>query len=356
MNENASETISAPAPAPEPTTPPPRKPLLTASRLIAALALLVALGVWLYTARQIHGLEAELARRLSAIETRSNESRVLAGQAQEAMRELLVKIGVLEQKLQESQDQQLALEALYQELARGRDEATLAEIEQLVYFASQQLQLSGNVKAALIALQNAESRLSRSDKPQFHRLRQVLARDIERLRASPAVDVTGLSLRLSELIDQVDELPLFPASPGSPAGTPAAAPASAQGGLAWWKRFAAEVWSDFTQLVRIQDTGRPELPLLPPEQAYYARENLKLRLLTARLALLHHDETGYRRDLKAAQEWLVRYFDSGDKRVKAAASLLRQLAESPVRVDLPDISASVAAVRDFRLAPERGTR
>ncbi|MEO1766629.1 uroporphyrinogen-III C-methyltransferase [Thiobacter aerophilum] len=341
-----------------PAAPPsvPRKHLITASRLLAALALATALGVWLYTTREIHALEAELARKLSAIETRSNESRVLASQAQESMRELLVKIGVLEQKLQESRDQQLALETLYQELARGRDEATLAEIEQLVYFASQQLQLSGNVKAALIALQNAESHLSRSDKPQFHRLRQVIARDVERLRTSPSVDVAGLSLRLSELTDTVDELPLFPAQPALASGKPSATAASSPSGLAWWKRFAAEVWSDLTQLVRIQDTGRAELPLLPPEQAYYARENLKLRLLMARLALAQHDEASYRRDLKAAQTWLARYFDTDDKRVKAAAGLLRQLAESPVRVDLPDISASVAAVRDFRLAAERGTR
>ena len=331
---------------------PPRRRLFTASRLLALLAILAALGVWLYTMRQVHSLEAELAKRLSEFDTRSSESRLLARQAQEAMRELTVRLGVLEQKLQESQDQQLALEALYQQLARGQDEATLAEIEQLIYFASQQLQLSGNVKAALIALQTAESRLSRADKPQFHNLRKAIAKDIDRLRASPAVDVTSLALRLDELIEAVDRLPLFPA----PAKTPAAGAKTQKVEEVWWKRIAAEAWSDFTQLIRIQDTGRMEVPLLPPEQAYYARENLKLRLITARLALFHHDEASYRRDLKAAQAWLARYFDTQDKEVRAAAALLRQLAESPVRVDVPDIATSLAAVRNFRLTQERGAR
>jgi len=356
MNENQTALPAPPAAANPPAAAPAAKhPLFTASRLLAIAALALVLGVWLLTYRQIGNLEAELAKRLSAFEARNNESRVLAGQAQEGMRELQVKIGVLEQKLTESQNQQLALEALYQELARGRDEASLAEIEQLVFAASQQLQLSGNVKAALIALQTAEGRLQRMDKPQFHNLRKVIAKDIERLRASPSVDATGISLRIDELIDQIDRLPLLPGQPTAQADTRAAAerrPAE----TAWWKRFAAEAWSDFTQLLRVQNTGKAELPLLPPEQAYYARENLKLRLLTARLALLAHDEASYRRDLKTSQEWLKRYFDETDKSVKATANVLQQLAGSPVRVDVPDISASLGAVRTFKLAPERSTR
>lgn len=353
MNENPTHLpIPSEAPAQREAAPGSKHPLFTTSRALAVAALVLVLGVWLLTYRQISNLEGELAKRLSAFETRNNESRVLAGQAEEGARELQVKIGVLEQKLAESQNQQLALEAMYQELARGRDETTLAEIEQLVYSASQQLQLAGNVKAALIALQTADSRLQRMDKPQFHALRKVIAKDIERLRASPAVDATGISLRLDELIERIDQLPLLPGKPG--AQVAAAEKRPVEGG--WWRRFASEAWGDFTQLLRVQNTGKAELPLLPPEQAYYARENLKLRLLTARLALLAHDEASYRSDLKAAQGWLKRYFDEQDKAVKNSANLLQQLASSPVRVDVPDISASLNAVRSFKLAPERSAR
>lgn len=353
MNENQSHLPVPSEGANQPAAAPASKhPLFTFSRLLAIAALASVLGVWLLTYRELNQLESQLAKRLSDFETRNNESRVLAGQAQENTRELQVKIGVLEQKLAESQNQQLALEAMYQELARGRDETTLAEIEQLVYSASQQLQLSGNVKAALIALQTADSRLQRMDKPQFNALRKVIAKDIERLRASPAVDTTGISLRIDELIERIDELPLLPGKPTAQAAAAAKQPVEG----AWWKRFASEAWGDFTQLLRVQNTEKAELPLLPPEQAYYARENLKLRLLTARLALLAHDEASYRSDLKAAQAWLKRYFDEQDKAVKNAATLLRQLTESPVRVDVPDISASLNAVRNFKLAPERSAK
>lgn len=347
-----SEPAAARGPGSQAGAPAAKHPLFTASRLLALAALVLALGVWLLTYRQISNLEGELARRLSAFEARNNESRVLAGQAEEGTRELQVKVGVLEQKLAESQNQQVALEAMYQELARGRDETTLAEIEQLVYSASQQLQLAGNVKAALIALQTVDSRLQRLDKPQFNALRKAVEKDIERLRASPAVDATGISLRIDELIERIDQLPLLP---GKSSAQVAAEVAKAPEG-SWWRRFAGEAWGDFTQLLRIQNMERNELPLLPPDQAYYARENLKLRLLTARLALLAHDEASYRSDLKAAQAWLARYFDGKDKLVKSSATLLQQLAGSPVRVDVPDISASLNAVRNFKLPPERSVR
>ena len=352
MSENDKALlVTTPPPTPTGSVQAGRHPFFTASRVLAAAALVLVLGVWLLTYRQLNNLENDLAKRLSTFESRNNESYMLARQAQEGARELQVKIGVLEQKLVESQNQQVALEAMYQELARSRDESSLAEIEQLVFSASQQLQVAGNVKAALIALQNADSRLQHMDKPQFHALRKAIGKDIELLRASPSVDVSGISLHIDEVIEEIDQLPLLP---GKPAAKTEVEPKAAE--TSWWKRFAGEVWGDFTALLRIQNTGKAELPLLPPEQAYYARENLKLRLLTARLALLSHDEANYRRDLKEAQSWLMRYFDGQDKAVKGASEVLQQLAASPVRVDVPDIKGSVTALRNFKLGPERSAR
>jgi uroporphyrin-3 C-methyltransferase len=352
MRENNTLPVSIEPAGPTEPLPKATHSWFSVSRLLAIAALALVLVVWMLTYRQLSSLEGEVAKRLAVFEARNNESQLLARQAQEGSRELQVKIGVLEQKLVESQNQQVALEAMYQELARGRDEASLAEIEQLVFSASQQLQVAGNVKAALLALQAAESRLQRMDKPQFLNLRKAITKDIERLRASPSVDMTGISLRIDEVIEGIDDLPLLPGKPGEKQ----AAEKQALEQSSWWRRFANEVWADFMTLLRIQNMEKAELPLLPPEQAYYARENLKLRLLTARMALLAHDEANYRRDLKAAQAWLKRYFDEKDKVVKSAVGVLQQLAGSPVRVDVPDISASVAAVRGFKLGPERSAR
>ena len=106
-------------------------------------------------------------RRLAETDVSSKESRNFATEATEAGRRVETKLNLLEAKLAESQSQQLALEALYQELTRNRDEVTLEEVEQLLLIANQQLQLASNVKAALIAMQEADARLQRIDRPQL---------------------------------------------------------------------------------------------------------------------------------------------------------------------------------------------
>lgn len=325
---------------------------LNASRALGVLAIVLTLAVALFSYRQAEKLKHDLAQRLSTFDSRSMESRTLAGQAQESSRELLVKIGVLEQKLADSQNQQIALEALYQELARGRDEAVVAEIEQLLLSASNELQLAANVKAALIALQAADARLVRLDRPQLFALRKAIGKDIERLRAAPFVDVPGLTLKLDGLIDLADSLPL---QPGNPV---AARPVAEKNTPAknWWQRFASEAWQDFTNLVRVQDTGRVEIPLLAPEQAYFARENVKLRLLSARLSLHAHDDKTFKTDLQTAHDWLRRYYDGQDRAVKAALQTLKQISTSQTRVDIPDITGSLQAVRSLKFAPERSSR
>ena len=322
------------------------------SLLLGIIAIALALTVWLLNYRQAVNLNQELAQRLSAFDSRSMESRTLAGQAQESSRELHVKIGVLEQKLAESQNQQIALEALYQELARGRDEAVVAEMEQLLVSASNELQLAANVRAALIALQSADARLMRLNRPQLFPLRKAIGKDIERLRAAPFVDVPGLTLKLDALIDLADTLPLLPGKPEATKPSAQKKPPPQN----WWQAFASEAWEDFTNLVRVQDTRKAELPLLAPEQAYFARENVKLRLLAARLSLLTHDDKTFKTDLKTAQDWIRRYYDEQDRAVKAALQTLQQLSASETRVDIPDITGSLQAVRSLKLMPERSGR
>ena len=326
-------------------------------RIVALALALVVLGavvvaLWLDTRGRIGATQDEIAKRLRDIEAESREARTLARQAQEALREVQAKLGALESRFAESQSQQVALEALYQELARNRDEWQLAEIEQVLAIAQQQLQLSGNVRAALLALQLAESRLSRADRPQFLPVRRALARDIERLKSLPALDVPGLSLGLDRLVAAVDSLPLAfderaDRSPSAKAVNPAPA---AEG---FFTRLGGEVWRELRQLVVVRKVESPEPPLVPPPQAYFLRENLKLRLLGARLALLSRNEAGYREDLRVAQAWIQRFFDARAKPSQNALAQLRQLSSASVSFEPPSITDSLEAVRGFKSRRER---
>jgi uncharacterized protein HemX len=107
------------------------------------------------------------------------------------------------------------------------------------------------------------------------------------------------------------------------------------------------------QLVVVRQMNAPEPPLLPPTQAYFLRENLRLRLLNARMSLLTRDEAGYREDLRAAQAWIRRYFDPRSKQTVDALAQLKGLAGASVSFEMPTISESLDAVRGYKSRRER---
>ena len=318
---------------------------------IAILALVLIAWHWLDTQRRTNSLERELGRRLASMETANKESRLISGEAQQGVREVLVKLGALENQVAESQNQQLALEALYQDLSRNRDEWALADIEQVLLIASQQLQLAGNVKAALIAMQTADTRLQRLNKPQFTSLRKLINQDIERLKAVPFVDTVGISLKLDAMMATVSQIPLsYEHEQSKVADRPSDKAVPQQTS---WQRFSSEAWAELKQLVQVRRIDKPEIPLLTPSQTYFLRENLRLRLLSARLGLLQHDEASYKADLKAASDWINQYFNEHDKTTRNLLTTLRQLSESPISIEVPDVTASLNAVRNYKLSRER---
>jgi uroporphyrin-3 C-methyltransferase len=322
--------------------------------IVALIALGLAGWQWVETRIRLADTQQEMARRLLDSDVVVSESRALSRQAQEQVAVLQGKLGELEGKVAESKSQQATLETLYQELARSREEWALAEVEQSVTLAAQQLQLAGNVQAAVLALQSADARLAGSERPQFIGLRKVLVRDLDRLRALPQVDLPGMNLHLESVISAVDTLPL--AVDGRPRETtkPAAlAIAPGADSLAFWQQLAAEFWVELRGLIRIQRFDRDEPALLAPQQVFFLRENLKLRLLNARLALLAHDQWTFRNELAQARVWVDRYFDGRDKSVQTAQESLKQLSATEINIELPNLNQSLSAIKNFKLGKER---
>lgn len=340
--------------------------LLQKPQNVAILALAILLALQTYsTHSRFNKLREDVARTLQKDNASNAETAQAVREIQEAAKELQVKVGVLENRQTEAQSQQAALEQMYQDISKNRDEWALSEIEQVLSTASQQLQLAGNVQGALIALQNADRSLSRSDKPQFITIRRAIARDIEKLKALPSVDQPGMALRLDNVISQIDNLPLLsdekPAEPIAPsrvnasavAGT-AAAPAERTLGQRMtetWRNWSHEMWDDIRQLIRVRTVDNPDALMLSPSESYFVRENLKLRLLNARLALLSRNEGTFRDDINSAQQQLVKYFDTKARSTQAAQALLRQVQANNVTIDVPDLSESLNAVRNYKSKP-----
>ncbi|MCC6611429.1 MAG: uroporphyrinogen-III C-methyltransferase [Burkholderiales bacterium] len=348
--DDPAPTAGAPAAAGAPSgaraaanTAPPRRGGV-AILWFAVIALAAALVLEWYDSRdRIATLRDDTAARVREAASDAREAVASVKEMRESLRELQARVGAAEARLAESRSREVALDAMYQELARGRDDWLLAETEQTVQIAAQQLQLARNVPAALAALQTVDARLARADRPEFAALRTAVAADIERLKNTPSVDIAGLTAKIDRLIEDAERLPLR--SEERPiAPRPRAAPESGP----WWERWMAAGWDEIKSLVRVERIDVADPRLLAPEHAYFLRENLKLRLLHARVALIQRNEATFRGDLKQAREWLTRYFDPRDKSVAAAQAAIAQLDEASLRVELPALADSLGAVRRLR--------
>ena len=360
VREPAGADVQTAAPTPPATTGDSESGRSPAAWWALLLALIAIGGagwaIWQARDTRVQSVELreELARRLSEGESIATEARGIVRQQQEVIASLQGKLGALESKVETTEGQAAALEALYQEFSRSREDGVVAEVEQAVALAAQQLQIAGNVEAALIALQEAEARLAIHDRGQLASLRRALARDIDELRLQPVLDVSGLSLRLERLLERADALPLafegqlpVDAAVGSEMG-----PAES-GGLAGWmagvwrftQALAADVWHEVRTLVRVERLDQDDPVLLAPAQNTFLRENLKIRLLTARLALLARDGRTYEADLAQAKAWVERFFDLREERVQVALNELKELQAVKVRYEPPDLSETFSALR-----------
>lgn len=347
-NAQADATGNPAARAP-PAVTPLAKPASRGWVAVVAIALAVAGGLaWLDMRNVADALRSEVTKRLVDEEAALAQAKARDSDQSGELREAGAKLALLETRMAELSAQQAALDALYQEIAPSRDDILLGEVEQTLLLASQQLALAGNVPAALTALQLADSRLAGTNRPQLLPLRRALGRDMERLRAVPAVDVPGIAVKLDRALATIDTLPLAQ-DERLPEPSPAPAPKDAPA----WLAFLRSTWSDMKALVRIEVSDRAAAPLLAPQQRYFLRENLRLRLLSARVALLSRDETSFRSDIAAANAWVKTYFDTRTKSVQALTATLTQLGTTVMPTDLPDVNESLTALRTIKASRER---
>jgi uroporphyrin-III C-methyltransferase len=356
MSTTVSDAVKNDAAAPpQPVSAAPRDARvrlgLRALWTVVIVAVLAAAYAWYDQERVTQSLRSDIAQRLTAADAAAAQARARASDLGNELRDAQARLALLDARVAEFQSQQAALEALYRDLAPSRDELALSEVEQILVLASQQLSLGGNVRAALAGLQVADNKLARLDRPQLGPLRRALAHDMDLLKAVPYVDVAGISIKLDQMIDAIDVLPLAkdervsaPAEPSVPARD------------APWLRFLEGVWNDLRSVIRIEVSDRPAAPLVTPEQSFFLRENLRLRLLSARLALLARDDRSFKADLLAARDWLKQYFDARNRQVQSALATLAQLSAIAMPGEMPDLAASLEAVRTLKAAGERAER
>jgi uroporphyrin-3 C-methyltransferase len=344
-------------PAPPPTAPLPGRWIAIGAVLLAALATAAAVLAW-NTQQRVKALESELVRRQQDTGVQATEARTVAREAQETAREAAAKMALLEARVAETTMQRSQLEELIQSLARSRDENVLADVDAAIRVAMQQTAITGSAEPLVLTLKQADERLARYNQPRLERVRRAVAQDLERTRAAGVTDIAVLTIRLDDAIRVVDELPLLSAVDRRSAARPAPAPsaasapsAAASGAVSWgdrlttqWRGVIGQIWDEVRALVRVTRIDQPEAMLVAPEQAFFLRENLKLRLLNARLALLSRQFDTAQSDLRDASSALERYFDRSARRTASALELVRQVSAQARLVSVPRPDATLAAI------------
>jgi len=323
--------------------------------LLLALAALGVAGFALWQAYEWRSqsviLREEVAKRLQESDQAVGEARARAQQEQESLNTLLTKIGALEGQVSKSEGHAMALEALYQQFSRSQEDRIVAEVQQAVEFAGQQLQYAGNIEMALIVLREAQQRLERNDHGQFTALRQALKTDIEKLSRQDTFDMPRTAERLKDALEKIDKLPLayYGEVSAERSSVKPVEKVEEEGVTNFIRNLAADVWMELRSLVRFERLNTENSPmLLAPEQSAYLRENVKIRLLTARLAMLARDGRSYVTDLERARNSIERFFDMSNGDVKEVVEELRALEAMPVGVIRNELIESATAVGRLR--------
>ncbi len=306
---------------------------------ISALALASSVMLW----QKLSGIQEQLARQSADSGTNAIEARAMARQAQDVARDTAARQALADTRLAEVALQRTQIEDLMQSLSRSRDENLVVDIESSLRLAQQQAQLTGSVEPLLAELRSADKRLDRAAQPRLSRARAAIARDIDRIRAASVTDVAGLLVKLDELARQVDELPLANAVAPTGAALTGRKPVAAAP-LQWWERVVADVRDEARALVRVSRVDQPEAVLLAPEQAFFLRENLKLKLLNARLGLLARQTESARSDLAVSLAALRKYFDPAARKTQVAVALAQQVQAQLRAVELPRIDETLSVL------------
>jgi uroporphyrin-3 C-methyltransferase len=332
-------------PAPEPAkalpTAQPSRWLVAVVGAVAVIALGVSVLLW----QKLSRIQEQLARQSADTGLQALEAKTWAKQAQETVQDSAARVSLMEARISEVALQRTQLEELMQSLSRSRDETLVVDIESALRIAQQQAQMTGSTEPLLAALQSAQKRVQRAAQPRLAPVSRALENDLERLKSVPSFDMPGLMTKLDEGVALVDGLVLINAPRVSQSQIRQQAETSGEPTPPrWWMNGLTRMTDEIKGLLRVSRIDSPESALISPEQAFFLRENLKLKLLNARLGLLARQKEGVRNDLGAAAVLVRRYAEPQSRRTAQLLQLLEQTSEQVRTAELPRIEASLMAL------------
>jgi uroporphyrin-III C-methyltransferase len=332
--------------------------------MIAALALSMLASFYLW--RKLTNIQEHLARQSADATNLSVEARSLAKNAQDVAREASARSSLNETRLSEVALQRSQLDELMQSLSRSRDENLVVDIDSALRLAQQQAQLTGSVEPLLAAMKTADQRLARAAQPRLNGVRRALASDIDKIKAAAVADIPSLLVKLDEIGRLVEDLPVVnTVAPvvrvdtanantvnANMTSKEAVAKSTAVNQTSDWQAVVQNFWrsnwqlvrAELGKLVRVSRIENPEAVLLSPEQTYFLRQNLKLKILNARLGLLGRQIQSARSDLAAVADDVRKFSDPTSRQAQLLLSAVSQVQTQLSNATIPALDSSFAAL------------
>jgi len=339
-------TLPSPSDVPQASNYTSRSSALPLVIALLALGLTIGLAVTAYfTWHQVQqlageqvGIESGVSERIQPMRTSLDAVNRALEQEKQQLEARIAQLG------EDQQSVGRRLNVLAALMGRSERGWTLAEVEYLLRIANQRLQLQRDLNTARQALEAADGRLRELADPHYLNVREQIARDLDAIGAVPVVDIDGLSVKLGAALQSIDGLPVA-GTQYEPVAHTEAASLEAETTAKSIDELTALVWASLSELFRLREHDKPVGPMLPPDREYFLRENLRLQLSAARLALLRNDDAQYSSALQTAVQWLGSYFDNAGTGVQQLTAELEQLAQVNISPALPDVSASLRLLR-----------
>lgn len=242
-----------------------------------------------------------------------------------------------------------AIQQIQSQLNKTRGDLLVTDAEYLLGVANQKLNLIGDVKSVLAAMEAADQRLHESGDPAVFKVREVLAGEMASLRKVEGLDVVGISSELIALEKKVTVLPTHLPHAGTIKQHEAQ--------KAEEKAHAVPQDPDadavdhaiqgIKELVTVRRIDRGVDALLAPEQVHTLQQILILKFETTRAALLRNDERLYRDSLNDATAWIEEHFDVNQDATRDTLKDIAKLREQSLNVAYPDISKSLVMLQNI---------
>lgn len=355
----------------------PSKPKSGSRSVLAPAALVLALiavglsgALWQQHSR-MQETQTRLGAQLSGSESAAQRTAAQIGGVLDRVEQQNARIDALQSQLSEAADVIRDLdEALRNMTDRGSEIVLLNDVDHLATIAQQQLQLGGNVRNAIVALESAQAQLARANRPALASLLQTLNGDLDRLRAASTIDIAAFSRQLEELAILLTDAPLIMpdrGQGGAPADSPAPAreqpaptlpPAAAQEGSwleqAWettreWSRDAwGSLREDLGQFIEVRRVDDASALLMSPDQASRFRDNLRTRVMTAQLALMMRQPEVWKTETEAVVKAIESRYDPSSSLTRKALRLARSMADASIDAHLPTVDNTLHALNALR--------